>query len=107
MPAEGNFDPLLANTYLPRESSYGSIYDELRLDTDESELSDSSSDLIDPPEDLDAPVDETAPPNTEEELKPKAKSSKKASKKRYKGKKIEGVASLEVVEIESRGASNH
>jgi hypothetical protein len=83
----------LADAYLTRESSHGSLYEEVRLDTEESELSDSSSELVDPSEALDGPVDETAPPNSEEELKPVAKSSKKASRKKYKGKKTEDVSS--------------
>lgn len=82
--AEGSSDPLLADDYLTRESRNGSICEEVKSDTEESELSDTSNEQLDPPEALDGPVDEAAPPYPEKEFNPSAKPLKKASKKKNK-----------------------
>lgn len=84
MSAEGTFDPLLEDDYLTREIRNGSICEEVKSDTEESELSDTSNEQMDPPEALDGPVDEAVPSYPEKELNPSVQPLKMASKKKSK-----------------------
>ncbi|KAJ5556739.1 dynamin family protein [Penicillium frequentans] len=94
-----DFDTLLADDYLERDSSDESICEEARLAAEESELSDSSNDLVGTTESLDDLMDEITTPHFEEGPKPSIQASKNASKKKKsKGKKkVEDIASLELL----------
>ncbi|GFF61244.1 dynamin family GTPase, putative [Aspergillus udagawae] len=87
---EGSFDPPLAASCMTRESSDGSICDEIASDTDESEVSDSSAERVDLPEALDEAGDGMEPTYAEVEGKSSVRSTKKSKKKgrKRKGKLI-------------------
>jgi hypothetical protein len=76
--AEGSFDSLLSDDHLTKESCKGSICEESRLYTEESQVLDSSNELVDASEALDGPVDKSELPHPEEAHKSSDRSSKKS-----------------------------
>jgi hypothetical protein len=76
----------LAARCITRESSDGSICDEIASDTDESEVSDSSTERVDLPEALDEAGDGMEPTYAEVEGKSSVRSTKKSKKKGRKSK---------------------